>query len=314
MFWNKKNRRKTNTKRLSVESLEDRKLMAGNVLAAYNAGSNNLVLTGDAANNQVEVRPGAAGGIVITGLGTTTINGVASVVLPTPSLNAVNVQMNAGNDLVRFVDTFMNQFNSQEMGAGNDTVQLTNVRVRNAVNISTLGGNDIVKVGGIFAGNIRIATEAGDDQVTVSGRSGVVLQNNFQVSPDYVFGGAIGGGRLIEILTGDDKDIVQLSGLQHDGRVWIDTGDQNDLVRTFNTRVADRIDLFTQAGDDTVNIQSTRTPVFAIRLGAGDDLVTIDAVSLANIGAFQVDGGFGNDTVDKGGLAGGAFVNVETIL
>ncbi len=322
MFWNKKNRRSTNTKRLSVdtkrlsvETLEDRKLMAGNVFVAFNPVTRNLILTGDAANNQVEVRAVAAGGnMLVTGLGTTTVNGLPQIAIPGPALNAVNTQMGLGSDSLRFVDTYMAQIVTQEMGADIDAVSLQNVRVQNGVSINTLDGDDNVRVGGIFAGNIRINTAGGNDQVTVSGRSGVALTPTFQVAENYVFGGAIGGGRLLEILTGDDKDNVQLAGLQHDGRVSIDTGDHNDSVRTFNTRVADRIDLFTRAGDDEVQIATTRTPVFASRLGDGDDKLRIDAFSLANIPGFTVDGGIGVDTVDKGGLAGGLLVNVEIIL
>ena len=315
MFWNKKNRRSTNTTRLSVETLEDRKLMAGNVLAVYNPVTRNLTLTGDAANNQVEVRAVAAGGnMFVTGLGTTTINGLPQIAIPGPALNIVNTQMGTGSDSLRFIDTYMSQILTQELGADNDGVLLQNVRVQNAVNINTLDGDDNVRVSGIFAGNIRINTAGGNDQVTVSGRSGVAFTPTFQVAENYVFGGAIGGGRLLEILTGDDKDSVQLVGLQHDGRVSIDTGDHNDFVRTFNTQVADRVDLFTRAGDDEVQIATTRTPIFASRLGDGDDKLRIDAFSLANIPGFAVDGGIGIDTVDKGGLAGGLLVNVEIIL
>ena len=80
-------------RRLAVESLEDRRLLAGNVLATLRAGD--LVLRGDAADNQIQVARLTTGVYRVQGLAGTTVNGQATFDAGT-GVRDVDVRMQQG--------------------------------------------------------------------------------------------------------------------------------------------------------------------------------------------------------------------------
>ena len=92
--------RRSNSRRLAVEVLEDRRLMAGNILASLHGG--NLVVRGDAADNQIQIVQ-LAQGLRVHGLTGTTVNGLASFDTA-GKVNDVKVRMQQGG-----VDRFMIQ-------------------------------------------------------------------------------------------------------------------------------------------------------------------------------------------------------------
>ncbi len=314
MFWSKKANRKSLTNRTaSFESLEQRRVFAGNVVVAFNPAVGTTVLTGDAQDNQVSISP-VAGGIRFQGRLGTTVNGAASITLPTPALGNFSVNLLAGNDSIAVIDTYMSSFNLQET-TGADTVNMDRVRVRGNTVINTQSGNDTIKVNGLFQGNVNINSGTQDDQVTVSGRIGVLLTGaTGQLDERYVFGGVFGGNKTLNVTTGAGFDKVSLLSLDVDGIASINTGENNDTFRTQNVRVADQLLLRAAGGNDQAIFQTTACPIVTVDMGVGDDLVRTDAFTLANVGVFGLDGGLGTDTLDRGGLNLGLPINFEILI
>ncbi len=116
---------------LAGEVLEDRRVLAGNMTVAYDAGNKMLTVTGDADGNEVNVRFDSPDALAPTiyGVNGTTINGSSSlnVGLFTGGGEVTSVSVNAGdgNDSVA-IETFSNPVflpNTTINGeAGNDTV------------------------------------------------------------------------------------------------------------------------------------------------------------------------------------------------
>lgn len=147
------NRRNQSARRLSVQNLETRKLMAGDIdLDLSFSGSNmDIRLTGDSANNGVEVRQ-IGGNLHITGLnhdgtGQTTIDGAITRIVPMNQiqggqirqLDDIRVNLNNGNDylLMRNVNMGLKSHSdlSVNTGRGSDRIYMKNVYVRDDVTL-----------------------------------------------------------------------------------------------------------------------------------------------------------------------------------
>lgn len=314
MFGFKKTRRHPIANRQSrFESLERRELFAGNIFAAFNPVTRALALNGDGFSNSAIVAPAAGGVIRIDGVGTT-INGVASVIIPAPNLGAVSVNLFAGNDSIAVNDILMGSFNLLET-TGNDRVSLNNVGVRGNVQINTNVGADQIRVDGLFQGNVTILSGIHDDTVTVSGDIGIVFAgpNTKELNRNYIFGGPIGGGAILTVNTSDGSDKVNLTNLDVDGTVFVNTGIHKDSVNTNILRVTDLMDVRTGDGVDNVLVTLTACPLVTIDVGSGNDLVDVDVLSLGS-GAWNFNGGLGIDTLDRNGSLLGAHVNFEILL
>ncbi len=116
-------------RKMSVEWLENRALMAGDVLASVRGSI--LRLEGDAAANEVAMTDLGGGRIEVKGVNGTTINGSASATLERVHLG-IRVELKDGNDVLSFV--------------GNKDHMLPNV------SISTGTGNDSLTIDALAAG------------------------------------------------------------------------------------------------------------------------------------------------------------------
>ena len=311
----KTTRRSHNRQPWGYESLEKKEMMAGNVTMTFDPVTHNLLLMGDGAANQVTIRQAPMNGNIAVfgnpGTGTT-INFAPVLVIPGPAAGNVTVNLDAGDDSLWVKDLVFNNVAVNEVGTGKDIVSFSNVRAKGQVSITTLGGNDQVSVAGDFAHNVGINTGDGEDTVRVSGRMGVVMNPLGVVDPEYVFGGMSGGGSLLNIDTGAEKDVVTLIELAVDGRVNILTGERNDIVRNKAVRVADRYDAFMGSGDDLFRVENTLTPIMEIRLEDGRDTFTQVPGTLPVI--RRANGGLGMmDTANLNGGPVGVLVGFETV-
>src|SRR5688572_7681111 len=106
-------RHHSKTRRLTLESLENRSLLAGNVLASVDA-SGLLTVTGDDEGNRINIRQLPASGSTTPWPGArysiergwtprgqlpTTINGQSAVIVE--GVKSVNIALHDGNDLMR---------------------------------------------------------------------------------------------------------------------------------------------------------------------------------------------------------------------
>ncbi len=82
----------------TFETLENRSMLAGNVVAAVDGGGN-LTITGDAKSNIIYLAETASGGWRIQGLDTK-INGHAKTFVTAPVTGNISVDMGDGNDQI----------------------------------------------------------------------------------------------------------------------------------------------------------------------------------------------------------------------
>ena len=226
------------------------------------------------------------------------------------------------------VDVTGAKFNNAaiETGYGNDEINLKDVIMISNDGFSTYigagGGNDTINVSGNSSFDKAIIyTNGGDDHVNVDGDvsmvdSNIMLENgNVTLNVAKATGlvdtnieGAGVGNAGVKTVTIDNAELR---------RVTINTADDGDSV-TIGAGTHDNTDvkIFTQGGDDTININADLTGTSNVNLspaageaahdydtsninsGKGNDTINIaDNVTLTNT---YLSGGDGNDLVDLG--------------
>ena len=213
-----------------------------------------------------------------------------------------------------------------ETGYGDDEINLKDVTMISDDGQSTYigagGGNDVINISGNSSFDKAIIyTNGGDDRVNVDGdvsmvNSNIMLENgnvtlNVAKAASLVdtnIEGAGAGNAGVKTVTIDNTEL---------SRVTINTADDGDSV-TIGAGTHDNTDvrIFTQGGNDTININSDLTGTSSINLspaageiahnddksninsGKGNDTINIaDNVTLTNT---YLSGGDGNDLVDLG--------------
>ena len=226
------------------------------------------------------------------------------------------------------VDVAGAKFNNAaiETGYGEDVINLKDVTMISNDGFSTYigagGGNDTINVSGNSSFDKAIIyTNGGDDHVNVDGDvsmvdSNIMLENgNVTLNVaratsivDTKIEGAGVGNAGVKTVTIDNAEL---------SRVTINTADDGDSV-TIGAGTHDNTDvkIFTQGGDDTININSDLTGTSNVNLspaageaaherdasninsGKGNDTINIaDNVTLTNT---YLSGGDGSDLVDLG--------------
>lgn len=226
------------------------------------------------------------------------------------------------------VDVTGAKFNNAaiETGYGDDEINLKDVTMISNDGFSTYigagGGNDTINVSGNSSFDKAIIyTNGGDDHVNVDGDvsmvdSNIMLENgNVTLNVAKATGlvdtnieGAGVGNAGVKTVTIDNAELR---------RVTINTADDGDSV-TIGAGTHDNTDvkIFTQGGDDTININADLTGTSSVNLspaagevahdydtsninsGKGNDTINIaDNVTLTNT---YLSGGDGNDLVDLG--------------
>ena len=226
------------------------------------------------------------------------------------------------------VDVTGAKFNNAaiETGYGDDEINLKDVTMISNDGYSTYigagGGNDTINVSGNSSFDKAIIyTNGGDDHVNVDGDvsmvdSNIMLENGnvtLNVAKatalvDTKIEGAGVGNAGVKIVTIDNAEL---------SRVTINTADDGDRVTIgAGTHENTDVKIFTQGGDDTININADLTGTSSVNLspaagemahnddasninsGKGNDTINIaDNVTLTNT---YLSGGDGNDLVDLG--------------
>jgi hypothetical protein len=176
---------------LTVEALEERTLLTGNVTESFTAATGLLTLTGDGGNNQFTISPSpVAGQIRIAGIGGTTIGGAAFTFQDVPQAQLTDIAMNLP-------------------GIGVDLVTVTGFSIAGAVTITYANAADVFATPNFNAtGGINLVLQSGsstnnnNNNGLLDGINGGGLVNN-GVPPQ---GGATGSG------TGNDNGLLGFSG------------------------------------------------------------------------------------------------------
>lgn len=252
-------------RKLSVERLEKRSVMAGNVTASVTSAGD-LLIEGDAEDNFVRVDSIGPGEWQVGGLNNTLVNGSLTPLSFTANRN-VFINLRGGNDALFLV------------GQGKDKVT-----VANPVTIKFGSGNDAFIVEN-FATNsdLRIHGEAGDDQLIVS--NATIRRRLF-----------------VEGNGGEDGVVISNANVQ--GEVQIDMGDEDDLIG-FNEGVFHQnVNLVGGAGKDQALMLGLKTlRNLRIELGKPNeaDNDVFEARGTNVVADLQVLGGGGDDLFNISG-------------
>ncbi|MDA1232022.1 MAG: peptidylprolyl isomerase [Planctomycetota bacterium] len=278
-----KNRVKSKQHLESIQALEDRALLAGNVVASLNGG--HLSVTGDASANQLEVTV-SNNQVVLRGMTDTTINGSTSVFVIADNTDTapgnITIQTGAGNDTVIFsrnVKVAGHVF--LDGGTENDSLSVTGATFRQSVSIYGRTGNDTISVqNATVDGILRVKGNAGDDLISLTN---VTTNSGLRV----IGGAGADGVSLNNVTTNSWTEIKTGAG---DDNITIRDSDINGFLRVKTRQGSDILDM----DGNTVN------GVTAINMGRATDFVRLRNTNTFN-GAFRVQAGDGNaDAVDTG--------------
>lgn len=251
-----------NSMKFSIEQLEKREMMAGDVGVSVLNGD--LRIVGNAADNQVEVYRLNNGQIRVAGIDTT-VNGSSSQNFSVS--DDIFITMNQGNN-----DVFFRNYNGGvradavqiSMSNGKDRVFVDGLRARGDVEIHTWGGNDQISISRSSAGtqpifdreNVLVRSGAGDDTIDL-----------FQV---------VAWGD-IDIETFDsanavEADVVRIDRALAGDDLFIDLGGGNDDAVVRNTDVWDDLSLTAGGGIDFADFQGNDVgDRLSANMGAGND-------------------------------------------
>lgn len=255
-------RTKHSKTKLGVEKLENRELLAGNVLATVS--SNTLFITGDANANSVDVTS-RYGVVYVSGQNTgglrgdTLINGRNEVSIGNFRGN-IQVRLGGGNDSFQLYNVADRDFRNIDvnMGSGVDEhVNLAFARFLGNVDINSNGSqrNRVSLAFGSVAGDANIETGSGNDWVAVSSSVGKNLTINTN-------GNYLTGYDIVNIGPGGG-----IAPLKIGGRLTLNTGD----------------------GNDQVNLDQLEVDSLFASLGAGDDSFSANTIKVKR--TVSVDGG-----------------------
>ena len=297
-------------RKFGVESLERRELMAGDVIAALEGGL--LVVEGDQFGNQIAIARTATGDVVVSGQNGTLINGLPAVRFPRVELNAVDIRMEGGNDIVAIRNLQVATDLNVDLGAGND--RLTSPAAAPSTiggNMSILGneGNDIVQLaamtvrenlsvdGGLGSLNASINNSTIDKIMSIVGDEADDIVS--------VTGSSIGLDLLIETKGGSDRvTLTDLGAFQ----VSINTDSNGsvglDQVTLNRVTTVEDLGIFTGAGNDVVRLTDvTSGKSIVTSLDEGNDRLIATRVRAAVDAIFE--GGAGLDTLENFGIFAG---------
>lgn len=280
------NSKNHNNRVVRFESLEDRKLMAGNITA--DVINDELVLNGDGSANAVEVHQTALNIYKVTGLNGTKINGKddKSFIVK----KGILVDLKGGDDSFEMGGTvFVDDVDGRlkiEMGAGKDKVTLGRVRVDGDTTINTSTEDDTVFLGFASLGKLTVNTGAGHD----------TFSTGFSAS----------GQTVVNMEAGNDKFV----GSSFWDSLKVDSGIGDDTIELFLATAEGNIDLLAGANNDTVKLQAVIASGVTVDTAAGVDQVILQGGLKTNSSSIKT--GSENDTVEFKGATMQTALTVDT--
>ncbi len=294
--------------RLSLEPLEPRLLLSGNIVAAISGSAATLI--GDADPNKFLVEQLDPQTLRITGNDGTTVNGAGGAqtiaTTGTTVLQNLTIRTGDGDDEINmnvlaipgslYIDTGPGK--TEVPVSDNDKVTLTNVRADKRITLLFQNGNNKLIGDGINSLGDFIAT-------TGSGNDDLKIKNvNVGKSVRAYLGDGVNGADFDSTTTGKDMtlqggpgdDTVDLSGINAPGSLRIYAGDGTNDVDVDGATLGK--DLWVQGGlgDDSVDV-SNANATGSGRLYASEGTNTIDVEDGVFGKAIAITSGLGGDTI-----------------
>jgi copper(I)-binding protein len=336
-------RKTLKSRRLNMETLENRSMLAGNVIAKVTSG--NLTITGDNQANLIEITADSAGKFTIKGTtnSNTTINGKANDSFTVTG--NVTITMAGGADKVVLgtssADTKIPKSLSINLNSGADT--LTMNRVKTVVMNVNAGSDTEVEVDTLafvncaHTGDVTVALGAGNDKLNTTNWSTTtkLTVNGNRGADTFTASSGIAAQDAVITMGLDseiDNDIMTLKGLSVSRNATLNMGGGDDkLYLPSNTFPASppAADYLNVAGLFTINLgKGNDTSIFgpgtvgatgtvgtlAFNFGDGNDTVKFRGpLTIKNV--HRIDGGLGTDTIVKSGTitvtGQNTIINVE---
>jgi hypothetical protein len=313
-------------RKLCMEQMEAREMMAGDIAANVTNGNLNLnEAAGQAGrDNSVLISQIAPGRIRVTGLGSTTdgtkslINGAAFQDFNVSGNLSVN--FGGGNDLVNFDATAPPSFQDVTLNLGapplvvsrgataanaggpvakplgfpdKDNVMIWDANIRGSLTINTGADDDWV-----YIANAKIGDGVGIDNITINTGAGADTAELKNLH------GQINGAIDIQTfssLNENDADCAWLENVTALGNIGVRTGGGQDLIHLDHVTSFKDINLDAGVGDDAIEINyAVAVDNFFANLGDGNDNIAINDLYVINK-ATKIDGGAGSDSITKTG-------------
>lgn len=264
-------------RRLCLESLEGRALMAGNVFVRFELGD--LIITGDSAANEVTVVQSLQNGVpipgryFIVGQNSTTIFGTTNGFVSNVT-GDIRINLGANNDRLTVGNGVNGAFVaprdlSINMGDGNNTVLVDRVTIRDDASIVTGAGADSVTMRATVGSQPDVDFGLNDLNISTGNRNDVVrientfVRRNLTVDTagtdaftdivDFIVGN-VGGDTSIS--TGAGDDLIRVSGVGFNGDLTANAGAGNDTLTISNSQM-DELIAFLGAGNDRLTLTGT---------------------------------------------------------
>jgi hypothetical protein len=304
-------RTRSNRTRLSLESLETREVPAGGVVT-FTALSGSVTLTGDNSPLGNDIRVVETGANVVSLIGQNgTVVRIGAHGVPAGQITGIQftnnllVNLGTGPDHFEYDGAFAGKVNdiTLNMGAGNDTVAVSNVLARNfTVNqgsSTSTTDNDLITIangsnqGGGFRGTVTLNDGGGNDQVQITA-------------------GVAGD---LKIQNTDGGDAIAVSGVVAGNVVVSDTAgnSQGNNIQITNLGVGNSLTI-TSPGNfpQLVNIAQSFIGG-GLTVTAGSSTAAVTVVNLVNSSVGQnatINGGVGHDSVTVGGVHVGRNLSI----
>ena len=279
-------------RKLALETLENRSLMAGNVTASM-AGSR-LVIQGDGEANHVVLSFDRAtqrlhvNGVATAG-GATTINGSSTPPAGFPRVRQVQVLLGDGDDTLEVLnpgaaDVVIMQYFSIDTGGGDDTVVFgrvgnaaggvaplaSKVRTGAGINVQTGEGDDQIQIANLeVGGGLLIGTGGGDDAVLFVNEFTPAGESLAKLFPTRV-------RNQVSVHLGDGDDELDLRNLFAGGMVRVFDVSGIADISLHNAKITGKVDIDTGSGADEVSLKFVQGTQLTISTQAGADDVQLE--------------------------------------
>lgn len=293
--------RTTGSRKLKLENLENRQLMAGDITAGMDS-QGVLQIRGDGAHNGVAIYQVNSSTMRVEGLSQggsgTRVNGSTSY-RDFRNVQGLNVDLGAGNDRIEVGSaaslgrtTFFSRGANIQGGTGNDSIKIERAATNMDVNIKGGSGNDTIvlkqvqigsSVDEFRQGGLSVEAGTGNDVVDISNTSvnqTVYIDSGLGVFTDHVKLDAVSAGQHVMLFANEPDSFrtetqlrAELRGVTAGGNVMVDARRAQAQI-TMKQIAADAV--FAELGDkdDSLHLESIQSNRTQVSGGNGFDTLT----------------------------------------
>jgi hypothetical protein len=284
-------------RRLTLECLECRALLAGNVSASQSGST--LFIRGDNAGNEIGITEVGDDTYLVAGVGTT-VNGAAERTFS--GIRNINVDLRGGNDILGVADDFTGLDVAIGVIAEDEPADLTGIETTDLTGLDgtliiQMGtGNDLVGLTVDVGGSVIVNTSSGADRVDVA---------SSEVNGDLIINTQDGADSVTVLDSFVNASIVVNTGRHVDGvlvqqsdagGIVVNGGRERDQVGVFDVLSENHIIVIGDTGNDDLEVEFTESRYLQINGGSGNDEIDADGNDV--FGTLHAIGGSGNDFIE----------------